>query len=75
MTMPTFAAIFEEAEAIAVDEQAFEVASLIAADEHQRPTVERNLTGRDIARYQAIMQRAYSRLALLENTRGRIRLD
>lgn len=73
--MPTFADIFTEAEAIAIDEQAYEVAALITADEHIRPTVERKLTGRDIGRYHAIMDRAYSRLALRENTRGKIQLD
>lgn len=75
MTMPTFAAIFDEAEAIAIDEQAYEVASLITADETNRTTVERKLKGTDIARYHAIMERAYARLALVENTRGRIQLQ
>lgn len=75
MTMPTFAAVFEEAEAIAIEEQAYEVASLITADEHQRTAVERKLTGRDIVRYHAIMERAFARLALVENTRGKICLD
>lgn len=73
--MPTFAAVFDEAEAIAVEEQAYEVARLIAADEHQRSAVERTMAGRDIVRYHAIMDRAYSRLALVENTRGRIQLQ
>lgn len=73
--MPTFAAVFDEAEAIAVEEQAYEVARLIAADEHLRPGIERIMMDRDRARYDAIMYRAYSRLALVENTRGRIQLQ
>jgi hypothetical protein len=74
MTMPTFADIFAEAESIAVDEQAYEVAALISADGHQRAIVERRLSGKDIIRYHAIMERAYSRLSLRENTRGKIEL-
>ena len=57
--MPTFADIFAEAETIAVEEQAYEVAALIAAEGVQRSIVERRLTGKDIVRYHAIMERAY----------------
>jgi hypothetical protein len=73
--MPTFAAIFDTAEGIAIDEQAYEVAELIAADEHRRPTIERKLTARDLSRYDAIMYKAAARLTLKENTRGKIQLD
>lgn len=75
VTMPTFAAIFDEAEAIAIDEQAYEVASLISADEQHRASVERRMRGEDVRRYHLIMDRAYSNLALAENTRGKIQLQ
>jgi hypothetical protein len=73
--MPRFADVFDTAEGIAIDEQAYELANLISADESRRREIEKAMTGREIARYDALMQRAYSRLALAENTRGRICLD
>jgi len=73
--MPTFAAVFDHAEDIARDEQAYEVAELIAADEPRRTEIVRKMRGMDVLRYDAIMHRAYSTLALKENTRGRIALD
>jgi len=75
VTMPTFADIFAEAEAIACEEQEYRIAHLITADEHQRTSIEFNMALKDRARYDAIMHRAYSRLSLKENTRGKIKLD
>ena len=75
MTMPTLADIFAEAEAIACEEQEYRIAHLITADEHQRTSIEGTMALKDRARYDAIMHRAYSRLSLRENTRGKIKLD
>lgn len=73
--MPTFAAIFEEAETIACEEQEYRVAALITADEHQRTAIEFNMPAKDRHRYDGIMHRAFTRLSLKENTRGRIQLN
>jgi hypothetical protein len=73
--MPTFAAVFDHAEDIACNEQAYEIAELIAADEPRRTEIVRKMQPRDLRRYDLVMDRAYSTLALKENTRGRIQLN
>lgn len=79
MTMPTFADIFREAEALAVDQQAYEIAALIVAvengDRFRVAELEAKMNKRDLLRYDAIMSSAYTRLSLKENTRGRIQLS